>query len=32
MGEINAALGHHISEVAIAEFVGDVPADVENNY
>jgi hypothetical protein len=32
MSETDAALGHHISEVAIAELVSDVPADAENDY
>ena len=31
MSEIDATLGHHTSEVAIAEFAGDVPTDAENN-
>jgi hypothetical protein len=32
MGEIDATFSHHIGKVAIAELVGDVPADAENNY
>lgn len=31
MSKINPALGHHIAEVAIAEFAGNVPADAEND-
>ena len=30
MSETDATLSHHISEVAIAEFVGDVPSHAEN--
>jgi hypothetical protein len=31
MSQINATLGHQAAEIAIAEFVGDVPPQVENN-
>ena len=32
MSQIDSSLGQHISEVAVAEFVGDVPADAESDY
>jgi hypothetical protein len=31
VGDIHAALGHHLDQVAIAELIGDVPSDTENN-
>ena len=32
MGENDATLSHHISKVAIAELIGDIPADAESDY
>lgn len=32
MGQVNATLGHHITQVAIAQFVVDVPKATQNNY
>jgi hypothetical protein len=32
MSEIDVAFSHHVAEVAIAEFVGDVATNTQNNY
>lgn len=31
MSEINAALSHHIAQVAAAKFVGDIRANTKND-
>ena len=31
VGDIHAALGHHLDQVAVAELIGDVPSDTEND-
>ena len=31
VGYINAAFAHHGYQVSIAQFVGDVPADIQND-
>jgi hypothetical protein len=31
MREIDPSLGHHLDEVAVAQPVGDIPSDAENN-
>jgi hypothetical protein len=32
MSQINTALCHHISRVAVAELVGDMPAGAQDDY
>ena len=31
MRDINSSLGHHLDQVTVAELVGDVSSDAENN-
>ena len=31
VGDIDTALGHHLDQVSIAEFVSEIPADTEND-
>jgi hypothetical protein len=31
MGEIDSSLGHHLDEVAVAQLIGDIPSDAEND-
>lgn len=31
MRHVNAALGHHLNQITIAEFISDVPADAQND-
>ena len=31
MRESDSALGHHLDEVAVAQFIGDIPSDAEND-
>ena len=31
MREIDTALGHHLDEVAVAQLIGDIPSDAEND-
>ncbi len=31
MRDIDSALSHHLDQVSIAEFVGDIPTDAEND-
>lgn len=31
MREIDSSLGHHLDEVAVAQLVGDIPSDAEND-
>ena len=31
MRQINTPLGHHLAQITIAEFIGYIPADAEND-
>lgn len=31
MREIDSSLGHRLNEVAVAQLVGDIPSDAEND-
>jgi hypothetical protein len=31
MGDSDTALGHHLDEVAVAQLIGDIPSDAEND-
>jgi hypothetical protein len=31
MRDIDTALGHHLDEVAVAQLIGDIPSDAEND-
>lgn len=31
MREIDSTLGHHLKEVAVAQLIGDIPSDAEND-
>jgi len=31
MGDIDSPLGHHLYQVAVAQLIGDIPSDTEND-
>jgi hypothetical protein len=31
MRDSDSALGHHLDEVAVAQLIGDIPSDAEND-